>query len=158
MHAYFGEGNGNPLQHSYLENPGDGGAWWAAICGVAQSRTRLKRLSSSIAQGFPGGSDDKESACNAGDPSSIPGLGRSPGEGYPLQYSCLQKSMDRGAWWATVHGVTKSQTRLSNQHTHRVHKLTYLPKVRNNHEVGSTLASENIDMTKLRVTDRLPPN
>ena len=56
------------------------------------------------------------SACNAGDPGSIPGLGRSPGEGNgnPLQYSCLENPMDRGAWWATVHGVTKSRTRLSN--------------------------------------------
>ena len=58
------------------------------------------------------------SACNAGYPGSIPGLGTSPGEenGYPLQCSCLENSMDRGALWATVHGVTKSQTRLSNQH------------------------------------------
>ena len=61
---------------------------------------------------FPGGSDGKESACNAGDLGSIPGLGRSPGEGigYPLQYSGLENFMDRGAWWATVHGVAKSQT------------------------------------------------
>ena len=61
---------------------------------------------------FPGGSDDKESACNAGDPCSIPGWGRSPGErnGYPLQYSWLENSMDRGAWQATFHGVTKSLT------------------------------------------------
>ena len=67
---------------------------------------------------FPGGSTGKESACNAGDPSSIPGLGRSPGEeiGYPLQYSGLKDCMDRGAWWATVHGVSKSRTRLSNFH------------------------------------------
>ena len=59
--------------------------------------------------GFPGGSDGKESACNAGDPGSIPGSGRSPGEvnGYPLQYSCLENPMDRGALQATVHGVTK---------------------------------------------------
>ena len=66
--------------------------------------------------GFPGGSDCKESACNAGDPSSITGLGRSPGEGSgnPFQYSCLENPMDRGAWWATVHGVTKSRTQLSN--------------------------------------------
>ena len=58
---------------------------------------------------FPGGSDGKESACNAGDFGSIPGLGRSPGEGHgnPLQYSCLENSMDRGPWWTTVHGVTK---------------------------------------------------
>ena len=64
----------------------------------------------------PGGSEDKASACNAGDPGLIPGLGRSPGEGNgnPLQYSCLENPMDRGAWWATVHGVTKSRTRLSD--------------------------------------------
>ena len=62
--------------------------------------------------GFPGGSDGKESACNAGDLGSIPGLGRSLGEGngYPLQYFCLENSMDRGTWQATVHGVTKSWT------------------------------------------------
>ena len=55
---------------------------------------------------FPGGSDGKESACHAGDLGLIPGLGRSPGEGngYPFQYSCLENSMDRGAWRATVHG------------------------------------------------------
>ena len=57
-------------------------------------------------------SDGKESACNAGYLGSIPGLGRFPGEGndYPLRYSCLENFMDRGAWWATVHGVAKSQT------------------------------------------------
>ena len=57
--------------------------------------------------GFPCSSVGKESACNTGDPASIPGLGRSPGEGngYPLQYSCLENAMDRGAWQATVHGV-----------------------------------------------------
>ena len=54
--------------------------------------------------GFPGGSDGKESACNEGDPGSIPGLRRSPGEGHgnPLQYSCLKNPMDRGTWWATL--------------------------------------------------------
>ena len=58
--------------------------------------------------GFPGGSDGKESACNAGDTGSIPRLGRSPGEGNgcPLQYSCLENPMDGRAWWATVPGVT----------------------------------------------------
>ena len=68
------------------------------------------------AENFPGGSDGKESACNARDLGSIPGLGRSPevGNGYPLQYSYLENSADRGAWRATVHGVTKSQTWLSN--------------------------------------------
>ena len=66
--------------------------------------------------GFPGGSDGKESPCNAGDPGSIPGLGRSPGDGNgnPLQYSYLEISMDRGAWQATVHGVAKSRTQLSD--------------------------------------------
>ena len=67
--------------------------------------------------GFPGGLDGKESACNAGDLGSIPGLGGSPGGGYgnPLQYSCLENSIDRGSWKATVHVVAKSQTWLSTQ-------------------------------------------
>ena len=66
--------------------------------------------------GFPGGSEGKASACNAGDLGSIPGSGRCPGEGNgnPLQYSCLENSMDRGALWATVHGVAKSWTGLSD--------------------------------------------
>ena len=66
--------------------------------------------------GFPGGSDSKKSACNAGYLDLIHGLGRSPGEenGYPLQYSFLEDSMDRGAWRAAVHGVAKSQTWLSD--------------------------------------------
>ena len=65
---------------------------------------------------FPGGSDNKESACHAGDLGSILGLGRSPGEekGYSLQYSCLENSMDRVALQATVQGVAKSWTRLSD--------------------------------------------
>ena len=67
-------------------------------------------------RGFPGGSGGKESACNAGNWGSIPGSGRSPGEGHgsPFQYSYMENPTDRGAWQATVHGVTKSQTRLSN--------------------------------------------
>ena len=66
--------------------------------------------------GFPGSSVHKESACNAGDLDSIPGLGRSSGEeiGYSLQDSGLENSMDQGVWQATVHGVTKSQTQLSD--------------------------------------------
>ena len=69
-----------------------------------------------VFMGFPGGSSGKESTCNAGDLGLIPGSGRSPGEGnsYALQYSCLENPMDRGAWWVTVCGVTKSQTRLSD--------------------------------------------
>ena len=71
--------------------------------------------------GFPCGSDSKQSACNEGDLGLIPGLGGSSGKGngYALQYSCLENPMDRGAWQATVHGVAKSQTRLSDfQFTH----------------------------------------
>ena len=66
--------------------------------------------------GFPGGSVGKEFACNAGDQSSIPESGRYPreGNGYPFPYSCLENSMDRGAWKATVHGVEKSWTQLSD--------------------------------------------
>ena len=66
--------------------------------------------------GFPGGAEVKVSACNVGDLGSIPGSGRSPGEGNgnSLQNSCLENPMDGGAWWVTVHGVTKSQTRLSD--------------------------------------------
>ena len=65
---------------------------------------------------FPGSSAGKESACNAGDPSSIPALGRPPGEGigYPLQCSCLENLHGQGAWQPRVHGVAKSRTQLSN--------------------------------------------
>ena len=77
--------------------------------------------------GFPGHSDSKDSACNAGDPGLIPGLGSSPGEGNgnPLQYSCLEISMDRGVWRATVHGIAKSWTRLSYFHI-SIKRITYL--------------------------------
>ena len=78
----------------------------------------LKSTCKCRAHGFesPGGSEVKASACNVGDLGSIPGSGRSPGEGNgnPLQYSCLENPMDGGAWWTTVHGVAKSQTRLSD--------------------------------------------
>ena len=77
---------------------------------------RRERLPTPVFLGFLGGSDGKESACNAGDLGSIPGLGRSPGGGHgnPLQYSCLENPMDGGAWWATVHAFANSQTRLSD--------------------------------------------
>ena len=97
--SYIGEGNGNPLQCSCLENPRDGGAWWGADYGVAQSRTQLKRLSSSRA---PGGSVGNESTCDAGDirdVDSVPRSGRSPGGGHGnlLQYSCVENPLERGA-------------------------------------------------------------
>ena len=94
------------------------GAWWAAVYRVVQSWTRLKRFSSNSSssgmEGFPGGSDSKEFACNVGDLGLIPGLGRSPGGGHgnPLQYSSWRIPMDRGAWRDTVHGVT--ETRLND--------------------------------------------
>ena len=80
--SFIGEGNGNPLQCSCLENPGDGGAWWAAVYGVAQSRTRLKQLSSSSLE-----------------------------EGMAFRSSILswRIPIDRRAWWATVHRAAKNQ-------------------------------------------------
>ena len=77
------EGNGNPIQYSCLENPVDSGAWWAAVYGVAQSRTRLKWLSMQACIG--------------------------EGNGNPLQCSCLENPRDRGAWWAAVYGVAQSR-------------------------------------------------
>ena len=68
--------------------------------------------------GLPCGSDGKTSACNEGDPGSIPGSGRSPGEGdgKPLQYSCLGNPMDIGDWWATGHGITRVRHDLATEH------------------------------------------
>ena len=81
-----GEGNGNPLQYSCLENTLDRGAWWAAVHGVTQSRPWLKRLGMHACIG--------------------------EGHGNPLQYSCLENPRDGGVWWAAVYGVAQSQTRL----------------------------------------------
>ena len=77
---------------------------------------RRDKLPTPVFLDFPGGSDGKESACNVVDLGLIPGFGRSFGQGHgnPLQYFCLENSEDTGAWQATVHGVTKSQTRLSD--------------------------------------------
>ena len=84
----------------------------SSIPGLGRFPWRRVRLLTSVFVGFPGGSDGKEIACNAGDLSSIHGLGRSPGGGLdnPLQYLAWRNCMDRGAWWATVYGITKSQT------------------------------------------------
>ena len=81
-----GEGNGNPLQYSCLENPVDGGALWAAVHGVAQSQTQLKQLSMHACIG--------------------------EGNGNPLQCSYLGNARDREAWWAAIYGVAQSRTRL----------------------------------------------
>ena len=112
---YPGGKNGNPLQYSCLENPMDGGAWWATAHGIAKSWPQLSDFTFIDTIGLPRWLSGKESACSAGDLGSIPGSGRCPGDGNgnPLQYSCLENPMDRGAWQATVHGVAKSRTRLS---------------------------------------------
>ena len=88
----------------------------AQRCGTKDGGQNKYMGTSKCVLGFPGSSGSAESACNAEDLGSIPGLGRSCGEGNsnPLQYSCMENPMDRGAWWATVHGVEKSQTRLNN--------------------------------------------
>ena len=88
------EGRSYPLQYSCLENPMDRGPWWPTV---------------------HGDSDDKESACNAGDLGLIPGSGRSSGEqkGYLLQYSCLENSMERGCWQAIAHWVAAEGLTLS---------------------------------------------
>ena len=99
------------------------GVWRATVRRVSQSWTRLKGLSTHTRWFHalvPCGSDGQESASNAGDLGSVPGLGRSPGErnGNLLQYSCLGNPMDRGTWWATaVHGVSKKGTGLSDFHS-----------------------------------------
>ena len=87
---------------------------WLYIWYLKINKHFLLRLQQNIVHynEWPGGSGRKVSACNAGDPGSIPGLGRSPGEGNgnPFQYCCLENSMDRGPWLAAVHGIAKSQT------------------------------------------------
>ena len=100
--------------------PSEGGPTVAVTQQIRRSRDEAEETEGKLgfagyhlpAWGFSGGSEDKASACNAGDPGSIPALGRSPGEGNsnPFQYSCLENPMDRGAWQATVHRVAKSLT------------------------------------------------
>ena len=84
-----GEGDGTPLQYSCLENPMDGGAWWAAVHEVSKSQTQLSDFTCT----FP-----------------LSGIGE--GNGNPLQCSCLENPRDGGAWWAAVYGVAQSRTRL----------------------------------------------
>ena len=104
----------------YLGKQKSGAEPWAT-CKAYYSLTPMHTMD------FPGGSDGKVSAYNARDPGSIPTLGRSPreGNGNPLQYSCFENPMDGGAWWATVHGVTESQTRRSSFTMHSMKWATY---------------------------------
>ena len=95
------------------------GTVFSSKCLVSFGESRAGLLLFLLGQyyrGLPGGSDGTASACSAGNPGSIPGSGRPPGggDGTPLQCSCLENPMDRGAWWATVHEVAKSRTRLSD--------------------------------------------
>ena len=92
---------------------------WRLEPGPSACKSDLLQLYSGIEKqisNFPDGSDGKASVYNAGDPGSIPGSGRSPGEGNgnPLQYPCLESLMDTGAWWTAVHGVAKSWAQLSD--------------------------------------------
>ena len=84
-----GEGNGTPLQYSCLENPVDGGAWWAAVHGVTKSRTRLSDF-----------------------PFTFHFYALEGGNGNPFQFSCLENPRDGGAWWAAIYGVAQSWTQL----------------------------------------------
>ena len=104
-----------PCQHPAEDPSGDPNQ--------AQVKIYIKKKSSKIQFGLPWWLSGKEAGCNTeaeGDAGLIPGWGRSPGGGHgnPLQYSCLENPMDRGAWWATVHGVLKSWTRLKQLSTH----------------------------------------
>ena len=89
LHTQVGYGEGDGTQYSCLENPMDGGAWWAAVHGVAKSRTRLSYFTFTFH-------------------FSLSCIGE--GNGNPLQCSCLENPRDRGAWWAAVYGVTQNQT------------------------------------------------
>ena len=108
--------NNNSLVFGYYNKPLIGPFWTSYWIYLFKSKVRYIILIYMLSLGFPGGSDGKESACSVGDPSSIPGSGRSPGEGNgnPLQYSCLKTPMNGGVWQAIVHEVAKSQTRLSD--------------------------------------------
>ena len=132
------EGNGNPLQCSCLENPRDGGAWWAAVYGVTQSRTRLKWLSSACIC-FPGGSVVRNLPANAGDMDWIHGLGRSPGEGngkplqfliFPLTFSHIHPVIK--PWWPNNHVSIFSTSLLfqfgSYQSDHNIFYGSLLPQ------------------------------
>ena len=101
-----GEGNGSPVQYSWLQNSIDRGAWWTTVHGVSKE---LNKIEQHFHFEPPSDSAVKEYICNAGDSGLILGWGRFPGEGNgnPLQYSCLENPMNRGDWWTTVHRVSK---------------------------------------------------
>ena len=130
IYTYTGEGNGIPLQYSCLENPMDGGVWWAAVHGVAKSQTQLftcmlwRRKWQPTPVFLPGESQGRGSlvGCRLWGRTESDTTERLPfhfslacigeGNGNPLQCSCLKNLRDGGAWWAAVYGVAQSQTRL----------------------------------------------
>ena len=129
--------NGKPLQYSCQDNATDRGDWWATVHGVAKSQTKLSDFTSLhflivyidwASQVAPVVKNLPANAGEVRDKGLIPGLGRSPagGHGNLLQYSCLGNPRDRGAWWATVQRVAKSQTRVKqfSMHAHTyIHRL-----------------------------------
>ena len=112
---------GASLVAQLVKNPPAMWETWIWSLGWDDPLEKGKSTHSSMS--FPCGSDGKESACNAGDLDSIPGSGRSPGEGNgnPFEYSCLENPVGRGAWQSIVHGVAKTQTRLRNFHFTSLH-------------------------------------
>ena len=153
----LGEGNGTPLQYSCLENPMDGGAWWAAVHGVARSWTRLSDFTLfSLSCIGEGNGNPLQCSCleNPRDGgawwAAIYGVAQSRTQLKRLgssssQYSCLKNSMDRGAWQVTVHWVTKSQTWLSMPGSYRrkdIQKIAFRHQITDgNHKFTSDIYS-----------------
>ena len=128
--CWVGEGNGNPLHYSCLENPVDRGVWWAAVHRVAQSWTRLKRLSMHECMG--------------------------EGNSNPLQYSCLENPRDGGAWWAAIYGVAQIRTWLkrlsSSSSSKHTHPRIYTYYIQGSHSgTWTRVATVNIEDIKFQV-------
>ena len=133
MPYIFGEGNGTLLQYSCLENPTDGGAWWAAVYAVAQSRTRLSNFNFTF-----------HFSC----------IGE--GNGNPLQCSCLENPRDGGACWAAIYGVARSQTRLKRLSLHFtwplqkcMHAKINKPSLQSNEKLGENICNIKTDKRSL---------